>query len=133
MPLSCSLAMVVPTSSALGADVSHLSTSEAPFLEVLLVTLFKLLSKLVFDMVSRALEELLDVEVVALFRAATGVAAWPAATTTVTGVPWVGSGVNGRSSDGAIESFEDAKEARGDGLSVGEVIKYLILIRDETS
>ena len=51
MPLSCLLAMVVPTSSALGIDVSHLSTSEAPFLEVLLVTLFELLSKLVFNVV----------------------------------------------------------------------------------
>ena len=68
MPLSCSLAMVVPTSSALGTDVSHLSTSEAPFLEVLLVTLLELLSKLVFNVVSRALEELLDLEVVALFE-----------------------------------------------------------------
>ena len=67
MPLSCSLTMVVPTSSALGADVSHLSTSEAPFLKVLPVTLFELLSKLVFDVVGRALEELLDIEVVALF------------------------------------------------------------------
>ena len=67
MPLSCSLAMVVPTSSALGADVSHLSTSEAPFLEVLLVTLFELLSKLVFDVVGRALKEVLDLEMVALF------------------------------------------------------------------
>ena len=133
MPLSCSLAMVVPTSSTLGTDVSHLSTSEAPFLEVLPVMLFKLLSKLVFDVVGRALEELLDLEVVALFRAAMGVAAWQAATTTVTGVPWVGSGVNGRGSDGAIESFEDVKEVRGDGLAVGEVIKYLILIRDETT
>ena len=133
MPLSCSLAMVVPTSSALGADVSHLSTSEALFLKVLPVTLFKLLSKLVFDVVGRALEELLDLDVVALFRAATGVAAWQAATTTATGVPWVGSGVNGRGSDGAIEGFEDAKEVRGDGLAVGEVIKYLILIRDETA
>ena len=94
MPLSCSLVMVVPTSSALGADVSHLSTSEAPFLEVLPVTLFELPSKLVFDVVGQALEELLDLEVVALFRAATGVAAWQAATTTVTGVPWVGCGVN---------------------------------------
>ena len=133
MPLSCSLAMVVPTSSALGADVSHLSTFEAPFLEVLPVTLFELLSKLVFDVVGRALKELLDLEVVALFRAATGVATWQAATTTVTGVPWVGSGVNGGGSDGAIESFEDAKEVRGDGLAMGEVIKYLILIRDETA
>ena len=67
MPLSCSLAMVVPSSSALGADVSHLSTSEAPFLEVLPVTLFELLSKLVFDVVGRALEELLNIEVVTLF------------------------------------------------------------------
>ena len=133
MPLSCSLAMVVPSSSALGADVSHLSTSEAPFLEVLLVTLFELLSKLVFDVVGRALEELLDLEVIVLFQAATGVAAWQAAATTVTGVPWVGSGVNGRGSDGAIERFEDAKEVRGDRLTVGEVIKYLILIRDETA
>ena len=133
MPLSCSLAMVVLASSTLGADVSHLSASEAPFLEVPLVTLFKLLSKLVFDVVGRALEELLDLEVVALFRAATGVAAWQAAMTMVTGVPWVGSGVNGRGSDGAIEGFEDAKEIRGDGLAVGEVIKYLILIRDETT
>ena len=70
---------------------------------------------------------------VALFRAAMGVVAWQAATTTVTGVPWVGSGVNGRRGDGAIESFEDAKEVRGDGLAVGKVIKYLILIRDETA
>ena len=83
MPLSCLFAMVVPTSSALGADVSHLPTSKALFLEVLLVTLFELLSKLVFDVVGRALEELLDLEVVALFRAATGVAAWQAAMTMV--------------------------------------------------
>ena len=94
MPPSCLLVMVVPTSSALGTDVSHLSTSEAPFLEVLPVTLLELLLKLVFDVVGRALEELLDLKVVALFQAATGVAAWQAATTTVTGVPWVGSGVN---------------------------------------
>ena len=67
MPLSCSLAKVVATSSALGANVSHLSTLVALLLKVLLVTLFKLLSKLVFDMVGRALEELLDLEVVALF------------------------------------------------------------------
>ena len=133
MPLSCSLAMVVPTSSALGADVSHLSTSEAPFLEVLSVMLFELLPKLVFDVVSRALEELLDLKVVALFQAAMGVAVWFVATTMVTNVPWIGSGVNGRGSDGAIEGFEDAKEVRGDGLAVGEVIKYLILIRDETA
>ena len=79
------------------------------------------------------MEELLDLEVVALFRAARGVAAWPAAATTVTGVPWVGSGVNGGGSDGAIERFEDAKEVRGNGLTVGEVIKYLVLIRDETA
>ena len=51
MPLSCSLAMVIPTSSALGADVSHLSTSETLFLEVLPVTLFELLLKLVFNVV----------------------------------------------------------------------------------
>ena len=67
MPLSCSLAMVVPTSSALGADVSHLSTSEAPFLDLLPVMLFELLSKLVFNVVGQALEELLDLEVVVLF------------------------------------------------------------------
>ena len=67
MPLSCSLAMVVPTSSALGADMSHLSTSEAPFLDLLPVTPFELLSKLVFNVVGRALEELLDLEVVVLF------------------------------------------------------------------
>ena len=58
---------------------------------------------------------------------------WQAATTTVTDVPWVGSGVNGRGSDGAIEGFEDAKEVGGDGLAMGEMIKYLILIRDETT
>ena len=133
MPLSCLLAMVVPTSNTLGADVSHLSTSETLFLEVLPVTLLKLLSKLVFNVVGRALKELLDLEVVALFRAATGVAAWQAAATSVTGVPWVGSGVNGRGSDGAIEGFEDAKKVRGDGLAVGEVIKYLIFIRDEAA
>ena len=68
--------MVVPTSSTLGADMSHLSTPEAPFLEVLLFMLLELLSKLVFDVVGRALEELLDLEVVALFRAVTGVATW---------------------------------------------------------
>ena len=51
MPLSCLLAMVVLTSSALGADMSHLSTSEALFLEVLSVTLLELLSKLVFNVV----------------------------------------------------------------------------------
>ena len=133
MPLSCLLAMVVSTSSALGADMSHLSTSEAPFLEVLLVTLLELLSKLVFNVVGRALKELLDLEVVALFRAATEVAAWQVATTTVTGVPWVGSGVNGGGSDGAIEGFENAKEVVGNELVVGEVMKYLILIRDETT
>ena len=109
MPLSCLLAMVVSTSSTLGADMSHLSTSEAPFLEVLLVTLLELLSKLVFNVVGRALKELLDLEVVALFRAATGVAVWRVAMTMVTDVPWVGSGVNGRGSDGAIEGFENAK------------------------
>ena len=106
MPLSCSLAMVVLTFNTLGTDVSHLSTSEASFLEVLLVMLLELLSKLVFDVVSRALEELFDLKVVALFRAATGV-------------------------NGAIEGFENAKEVIGDGLVVGEVMKYLILIRDE--
>ena len=133
MPLSCSLVMVVPTSSTLGADVSHLSTSEAPFLEVLPVMLFELLSKLVFNVVDRALEELFDLDVVALFRAATRVAAWQAAMTMVTGVPWVGSGVNGGGSNGAIEGFEDAKEVRGDRRAMGKVIKYLILIRDETT
>ena len=59
--------MVVPTSSTLGADVSHLSTPEALFLEVLLFALLGLLSKLVSDVVGRALKELLDLKVVALF------------------------------------------------------------------
>ena len=53
--------------------------------------------------------------------------------TTVTDVPWVRSGVNGRGSDGAIEGFENAKEVIGDGLVVGEVMKYLVLIRNETT
>ena len=133
MPLSCSLAMVVPTFSTLGADLSHLSTPEALFLEVLPVALFELLLKLIFDVVGQALEELLDLKVVALFQAATGVAVWFVATTMVTDVPWIGSGVNGRGSNGAIEGFEDAKEVVGGGLVVGEVMQYLILIRDETA
>ena len=53
--------------------------------------------------------------------------------TTVTDVPWVGGGVNGRGSDGAIEGSENVKEVIGDVLVVGEVMKYLILIRDETT
>ena len=51
--------------------------------------------------------------------------------TTVTDVPWVRSGVNGRGSDGAIEGFENVKEVIGDELVMCEVMKYLILIRDE--
>ena len=53
--------------------------------------------------------------------------------TIVTNVPWVRSGVNGGGSDGAIEGFENAKEVVGGGLVMGEVMKYLILIRDETT
>ena len=45
----------------------------------------------------------------------------------------IGSGVNGRGSDGAIEGVKGVKELVGGGLIMGEVMQYLILIWDEMS
>ena len=132
MPLSYSL-MEAAASFALGPNVARFSTFEAPFSRVLAGTLFELLAKLVFNVIGGALQELLDFEVVALFRAATAVGTVEVEAIVVSGAPWVRSRVGGRSGDGAIVGFEDAEEVGGGGLVVGESVQDLVLIRDETT
>jgi hypothetical protein len=127
----------------MGLDMTHVSSSEALLVSgqgVLLLglTLFELCVEVVLNFICRFLQEVLHLNVVALFRAATlktlvkrlvGGDDAPG----VFVVPGVWCSVEGRSGDDTAIGVYGAEEEGGGWLIVGEGVKDFILIEEETS
>lgn len=130
---------------ALGPDVTHVSASEALLVSgqgVLGLTLLELRTKAVLDFICTLLQEfggsVLDLDVVALFRAAT----LETLVKRLVGrdgargefvAPRVGGRVEGGSGDDTTKGVYSTEEEGGGWLVMGEGVENLILIEEETS
>jgi hypothetical protein len=140
-----SFAAVLDTAGvvAMGPNVAHMSASEAFLVSgqgvlLLRLTLLELRTEAVFDVVCSFLQHVLDFNVVALFRAAT----LETLVKRLVGgdvargefvAPGVWRSVKGGSGDDTAIGVYGAEEEGGGWLVMGEGVKYLILIEEETS